>query len=259
MPRRPSACEPGDHPELFGRGAPGCGPEACGELEGWAAARGWRVVVGVDEVGRGPLAGPVVAAAVALRVDQLIPGLNDSKKLSAAQRERLDGAVRQEALGFGLGRVEPARIDELNIRRAALEAMSLAFAELLAALAARTGACAVRPDGVLVDGLDVFPWPAGAPALPVKAFVRGDGRSRAIAAASIVAKVHRDALMREYHARWPVYGFDQHMGYPTAAHQAALREHGPCEIHRRSFRGVLPDEDHPAGQRKAHPKNEESS
>jgi ribonuclease HII len=243
MPRRPSVCESGEHPELFGpRSA-----EGCGELEGWAAARGWRVVVGVDEVGRGPLAGPVVAAAVALRVDQLIPGLNDSKKLSAAQRERLDGAVRQEALGFGLGRVEPARIDELNIRRAALEAMSLAFAELLRSLAVRNAAGAEKSDlvlldGVLVDGLDVFPWPAGAPALPVKAFVRGDGRSRAIAAASIVAKVHRDALMREYHARWPMYGFDQHMGYPTAAHQAALREHGPCEIHRRSFRGVLPDE-----------------
>jgi len=213
------------------------------------------VVVGVDEVGRGPLAGPVVAAAVALRVDQLIPGLNDSKKLSPAQRERLDGAVRQGALAFGLGRVEPARIDEVNIRRAALEAMSLAFGELLQAC--KPGG--VMPDGVLVDGLDVFPWPAGAPALPVKAFVRGDGRSRAVAAASIVAKVHRDGLMRAYHARWPMYGFDQHMGYPTAAHQAALRQHGPCEIHRRSFHGVLPDQDLSVGRRAMHHQDEESS
>jgi ribonuclease HII len=216
-------------------------------------------VVGVDEVGRGPLAGPVVAAAVALGVEQLLPGLDDSKKLSPARRERLDPVIREAALAYGLGRVEPARIDQVNIRRAALEAMSLACAAMFAHLAGQAAECRPRPDGVLVDGLDVFPWPAGAPALPVRAFVKGDGRSRAIAAASIVAKVHRDALMRAYHARWPVYGFDRHMGYPSAAHLAALRAHGPCEIHRRSFHGVLPDEDHAAGLRKAHHRSEESS
>ncbi len=230
MRRPPSASE---HAARLAAAGPG-------ELEARAAARGWRVVVGVDEVGRGPLAGPVVAAAVALRVDQLLPGLDDSKKLTPARRERLDPVIRAEALAFGLGQVEPARIDALDIRRAALEAMSLAFAALLQTCA--PGGVlpdGVLPDGVLVDGLDVFPWPPGAPALPVEAFVRGDGRSRAIAAASVVAKVHRDGLMRAYHARWPVYGFDRHMGYPTPAHLAALREHGPCEIHRRSFRGVL--------------------
>ena len=127
--------------------------------------------------------------------------------------------------------VGPARIDETNIRLASLEAMGLAMGQIL-----NQGKI---PDIILVDGRDVFKLPDGAPTVPVEAFIKGDGRSLAIAAASIVAKVYRDALMKEYHSIWPEYGFDKHAGYPTKAHKQALVEHGPCEIHRRSFRGVL--------------------
>ncbi len=202
-------------------------------LEVWARARGYRKIAGVDEVGRGPLAGPVVAAAVVLGERHGIDGLCDSKKLSPARREVLAEQIDRRAEAFGFGVVGPARIDETDIRRASLQAMSLALGQVLAQ--------GVHPDVVLVDGRDVFNLPPGAPAMHVKAFTAGDQRSLAIGAASIVAKVYRDALMREYHALWPEYGFDRHKGYPTAAHRRALAEYGPCEIHRMSFRGVKPD------------------
>jgi ribonuclease HII len=198
-------------------------------LEEWARARGYVEIAGVDEVGRGPLAGPVVAAAVVLPQTPL-KGVTDSKKLSARQREKLDKQIKAWAKAYGIGVVSPARIVQTNIRLASLEAMRLALAQVLTQ--------GIHPDVVLVDGRDVFRLPKGAQAMRVKAFVKGDSRSQAIGAASIIAKVYRDNLMDAYHKRWPEYGFDRHKGYPTAIHRQAVLENGPCEIHRLSFKGV---------------------
>ncbi|MBN2496379.1 MAG: ribonuclease HII [Deltaproteobacteria bacterium] len=200
-------------------------------IEDWAREQGYRRITGVDEAGRGPLAGPVIAAAVLLPGDHGIEGLADSKKLSARHRERLDATIRERAAAWGLGRVDAGRIDAVNIRRASLLAMTQALAQLL-----QRGPAT---DIVIVDGLDPCDLPPGFPPVPVRAFKRADARCEAVSAASILAKVQRDAIMRAYHERWPSYGFDRHMGYPTAAHKRALAEHGPCAIHRRSFRGVV--------------------
>lgn len=189
------------------------------ERSHWSAGR--RAVAGLDEAGRGCLAGPVVAAAVILSSDARLPRLTDSKKLSAAQREALLPVIEREAVAVGLGRCSPAEIDNLNILWAAMEAMRRAAADL-----------AVPPEMLLVDGNREIP---NAPA-PQQTVVKGDTRSLSIAAASVVAKVTRDRLMVRLHADFPVYGWDGHKGYPTAAHYAALAEHGPSPHHRRSFR-----------------------
>ncbi len=183
-------------------------------------ARGCRWVAGVDEAGRGPLAGPLVAAAVVLPRDACIPGLNDSKRLTEARREALVPLIREQAVAWRVAVVDAAEIDRLNIARAAFRAMAEAVAGL-----------AVRPDFVLVDGFPV-------PGLdrPQQGVVGGDGLSNSIAAASVLAKVHRDRLMAEYAERYPGYGFEAHKGYPTAEHREALRRLGPSPIHRRSFR-----------------------
>ncbi len=178
--------------------------------------------VGVDEAGRGPLAGPVVAAAVMLDDRAPIRGLNDSKKLSARSRERLCDEILAKALCCRIGTASVEEIDTLNILQATLLAMRRAVEGLR-----------LRPHLVLVDGnrapdLD----------LPVRTIVKGDSKVQCIAAASILAKVHRDRLCAELHERHPHYGFDGHKGYATAAHLAALREHGPCPAHRRSFAPV---------------------
>lgn len=186
-----------------------------------ALAEGARVA-GVDEVGRGPLAGDVVAAAVILDPRQPIPDLDDSKKLSARRREVLAQQVQEQALAVAIGRASPQEIDEHNILQASLIAMVRAVEALN-----------IAPDLALVDGRQLPQWRYRA-----EAVVRGDARVAEIAAASIVAKVTRDREMDELHARWPVYGFDRHRGYPTAAHLAALARHGPCEVHRRSFAPV---------------------
>ena len=185
----------------------------------WAAGR--RVVVGLDEVGRGCLAGPVVAAAVVLPPDAALPGLDDSKKLTPEAREALVPRIRREALAVGVGQCSPAEVDELNVLWAAMEAMRRAAAAL-----------PLVPDVFLVDGNREVP---GAPC-PQETVVKGDGRSLSIAAASVVAKVTRDQLMVELGAAYPVYGWAAHKGYPTAAHYAALAAHGPSPHHRRSFR-----------------------
>ena len=200
------------------------------ELDDWARQQGYRKIVGVDEVGRGPLAGPVVAAAVILPEKHGIAGLADSKKLTARRREKLAVQICNQASGWAFGLVGPRRIDEINIRRASLEAMARACRELWA--------LGVQADLVMIDGRDVFPWPEDLPAVEQRAFIKADTRSQTVAAASIVAKVYRDALMREYHALFPRYGFDRHKGYPTKAHKQAVKEYGPCEIHRMTFRGV---------------------
>jgi ribonuclease HII len=180
------------------------------------------VVAGVDEVGMGPLAGPVVAAAVALPDRVALPGLDDSKRLPAAARERLAEAIGRQAVAVAVAEVWPEEIERRNIYRAGLEAMRLAVLAL-----------AAPPDHVLVDARTI---PGIAPAQT--ALVGGDGRDGSIAAASIVAKVHRDAIMARLDGEFPGYGFAAHKGYATAAHLAALRERGPCPVHRRSFAPV---------------------
>ena len=190
----------------------------------------WRVgirhVAGVDEVGMGPLAGPVVAAAVVLPAEACLDGVADSKQLKAAERERLDRAIRAAAVAIGLGVVEPDEIDRLNIYYAGMKAKR----EALAALAP----CV--PGFVLVDGREI-----PGIGIPQSAYPKGDVFVLSIAAASIVAKVHRDALMRELDAAHPGYGFGKHMGYATAAHRRALDERGPSPIHRRSFAPIASD------------------
>ncbi len=181
------------------------------------------VVAGVDEAGRGPLAGPVVAAAVILDPAVDYPGLGDSKKLSAAARDRAFDLIAARALAWAWAAVEAPEVDRLNPLKAALLAMRQAVAAL-----------SLRPALALVDGnqrpeLDI----------PVQTVVKGDAKSLAIGAASIMAKVTRDRIMLDWHARHPQYGFDRHKGYGTAVHLKALRLHGPCPGHRRSFRGVL--------------------
>ena len=184
--------------------------------------QGRTVVAGVDEAGRGPLAGPVVAACVILPTDCDFALFKDSKKLSAKARQRLlVELIRIEAL-IGVGIVSPAEIDRINILQASLLAMKQAMEAL-----------PVIPDFLLVDGK--FPVPVSVAQQPL---IKGESRSASIAAASIVAKETRDRLMEEYHEKFPVYNFRQHKGYPTAAHRQAVREHGPCPIHRCSFKGV---------------------
>ena len=177
------------------------------------------LICGIDEAGRGPLAGPVVAAAVVLAPDLRIVGLCDSKQLSPAQRERLADAIRERALAWALGRAEPAEIDRYNILGATLLAMRRAFAGL-----------AVHPARALVDG-------NRCPELPCdcEAVIRGDARVPAISAASILAKVARDAEMLALDRLWPGYGFAVHKGYPTRLHLEALVRLGPSAVHRRSF------------------------
>ena len=183
---------------------------------------GYRLVAGLDEAGRGPLAGPVVAAAVVLPRRCLLAGLNDSKQLTEAERERLYDEIRQRAVGIGVGRASEREIDAMNI----LEATRLAMGRAIQALPA-------VPDYLLLDALEL-------PAihLPQRAVIKGDALSVSIAAASIVAKVTRDRLMGEYHRQYPQYNFQAHKGYGTAEHLRMLAAHGPCAIHRRSFRPV---------------------
>lgn len=179
-------------------------------------------VAGVDEVGRGPLAGPVVTAAVVLDPARPIEGLADSKALSPRRREHLARLIREQALGWSLGRAEVAEIDALNILQATLLAMQRAVAGLREA-----------PDGVLVDGNRCPEFHC-----PARAVVGGDARVAAISAASVLAKVARDAEMVALDNSWPAYGFARHKGYGTAEHLEALRVNGPCPAHRRSFAPV---------------------
>ena len=183
---------------------------------------GLEAIAGVDEAGVGPMAGPVVAAAVIFAPEAFIRGVHDSKQLTLEQRESLDPLIRERAIAFGVGVAGPAEIDELNIYWAAM----LASERALAALSR-------IPDHVLVDGR-LIPGLK----LPQSKIVGGDRKSFCIAAASIIAKVARDRLMVEYDAQYPGYGFAQHKGYCTADHFSALAERGPSPIHRRSFEPV---------------------
>ncbi|HEY1253702.1 MAG TPA: ribonuclease HII [Terracidiphilus sp.] len=195
----------------------------CGwTLEEGARARGSLRIAGVDEVGRGPLFGPVVAAAVILPRGCRLHGLNDSKKLTEKKRNELDLEIRASAVAWAVAQVDAETIDRINIRMASLEAMRRAVLQL-----------ALSPDFLLVDGRDTIDWLG-----PQQAIIHGDGLSFSIAAASVLAKVHRDRLLVELDSEYPGYGLARHKGYPCPAHLAALKRLGPSPLHRKSFHPV---------------------
>ena len=188
-----------------------------------ARQAGYCTIAGIDEAGRGPLAGPVVAAAVCLPSEHDIPGLQDSKRLTERQREAVYRLILREALAYGVGVVSHRLIDRHHILWATKEAMLRAVRQLSSV-----------PDFLLIDGPISLPT-----AVDQRPIVRGDASCASIAAASVIAKVTRDRMMVAYGERYPAYGFARHKGYPTRDHYARLRAHGPCAIHRLSFRGVL--------------------
>ncbi|MBG9981969.1 ribonuclease HII [Aerococcaceae bacterium DSM 111020] len=185
--------------------------------------QGYQWIAGLDEVGRGPLAGPVVAAAVILPTDhELLMGVNDSKQLSLSQREQFAELIKQHALAYGIGVVDAVDIDHMNILQATKQAMTKAIDQL-----------PITADYLLLDAMDIDA------SIPQQSIIKGDQRSLSIAAASILAKVYRDHLMIEYHQQYPEYQWDRNMGYGTAAHLQALEDYGAVEaIHRQSFKPV---------------------
>jgi ribonuclease HII len=198
------------------------GPPDTLVFEKSARIGGFTLVAGIDEAGRGPLAGPVVAAAVILPFGHVIPGVDDSKKLSAGTREKLFEIIRAEALAVGIGVITPAEIDRINILQATRRAMLHAVQSL-----------SPQPDYLLIDGISTIDS-----SIPQKTIKKGDSLSLSIAAASIIAKVTRDRYMIEMDAVYPGYGFSAHKGYGSAAHLDAIRRLGPSPIHRLTFGGV---------------------
>lgn len=189
------------------------------QFECHARQCGYQMIAGIDEAGRGPLAGPVVAAAVILPPDYRHPEINDSKQLTPGKRERLHEVIKADALAVGLGVVEASVIDRMNILQATLMAMRDAVLDL-----------SLTPDYLLVDGknrIDIR--------TPQETIIRGDARSISVAAASIIAKVSRDRIMEIYHRQFPQYNFLKNKGYGTGEHREAIRRCGPCKIHRLSF------------------------
>jgi len=190
--------------------------------ENTARAKGYENIIGVDEAGRGPLAGPVVAAAVSLAPGWFLEEIKDSKMLSPRVRAKLFPIIKKNSLGYGVGIVDVATIDRINILQAALLAMKYAVE-----------AVPIKANLLLIDGnkpidTEIDQW----------TIVKGDSLSYSIAAASILAKVTRDKIMEQYHKQFPHYAFDRHKGYGTSLHRNAIKEYGPCPIHRRTFRGV---------------------
>ncbi len=191
--------------------------------EGLARKDGYRLIAGVDEAGRGPLAGPVVAAAVIFPEYCEIAGIDDSKKMSAGARERAFPVIHRKALTTGIGVISHKKIDEFNILKASLEAMRMAVTAL-----------EPSADFILVDGIHGIPA-----SVRQRCLKKGDQLSLSISAASVLAKVYRDRIMFGYHQMYPHYGFDRHKGYGTARHLAAIKRYGPCPVHRLSFKGVF--------------------
>ena len=191
-------------------------------FEAEARAAGYHWVVGIDEAGRGPLAGPVVAASVLLPAHASIQGLRDSKRLTALQREQVYDRICDAAITYGVGIVATDQIDQRNILWATKDAMRMSVERLLQ-----------KPDMLLIDGTLTLPV-----RIAQQSIVRGDAICASIAAASVIAKVTRDRLMIDYAKQYPAYGFERHKGYPTREHYARLQQLGPCPIHRYSFRGV---------------------
>ncbi len=197
-------------------------PDALTSLDEEYRSKGYTLIAGVDEAGRGPLAGPVFAAAVILPTDSGLPPYLDSKRFSPVQREKLCERILSAALSWNVAMMENSVIERINILEATMQAMAVAVEKL-----------SPPPEVVLIDGNRT-------PALgiPSRACIQGDRISQCIGAASILAKTHRDRLMREYHRLWPEYGFDRHKGYGTKEHLEAIVRFGPCPIHRKTFRGV---------------------
>ncbi len=196
------------------------------EFENRAIADGYKFIAGVDEVGRGCLAGAVVAAACILDLSKPLPeGLDDSKKISEKKRRQIDEEIRQSAVAFSIAQVEAEEIDEINILQATKKAMRLAIENL-----------SPNADFLLIDAVQLKEIN-----LPQKAIIKGDAISASIAAASVLAKNYRDDLMKKLHKIYPEYGFEKHVGYGTKAHFEAIKKHGACPLHRKSFRGVLPE------------------
>lgn len=204
-------------------------------IEAALYAEGYTAVCGVDEAGRGPLCGPVVAAACILPPDPELPGLNDSKKLTPRRREQLFDLIRERAVAYCVAEASVEEIDRLNI----LEADLLAMRRAIAGLHTPDGRL-VRADFALIDGNIARGFP-----IPARAVIKGDATSLSIAAASVLAKVTRDRLCVELDAQYPQYGIAKHKGYGTAAHMAALRQYGASPIHRRKFVRFLDEDDHP--------------
>lgn len=194
------------------------------DFEKQAHAEGFRFIAGVDEVGRGCLAGAVVAAAVILDLSKPLPeGLNDSKKLSEKKRKQIDLEIRENAVAFSIGQVEAEEIDRINILQATKKAMRIAIENLQP-----------KADFLLIDAVQLKEL-----SLPQKAIIKGDAISASIAAASVIAKTYRDDLMNKLDEVYPQYGFAKHVGYGTKAHFEAIKSHGACELHRKSFKGVI--------------------
>lgn len=182
--------------------------------------KGFSTIAGIDEAGRGPLAGPVVVACVILPKDSKIEGVNDSKKVSEKKREKLYDQITKEAISWSVGIIDQKRIDEINILNATKEGLTKSIEQLT-----------VKPDLILVDALTHI----NTCGIPYEAVIKGDAKCYSIAAASIIAKVTRDRIMKEWDEIYPAYGFAKHKGYGTAAHIAAIKEYGLCPIHRRTF------------------------
>jgi ribonuclease HII len=197
------------------------------EYEKLYKAQGYEFVCGIDEAGRGPLSGPVVAAACILPLDLIIPELNDSKKITEKKREKLFDVIKESAISYGIGMASPAEIDELNILNATMLAMHRALEAL-----------EVKADFALIDGNVARSF-----SIPTKTIIKGDSISASISAASILAKVTRDRICLEDAEKYPEYNFAKHKGYSTKEHMDAVRKYGPCEIHRKSFLKFLNDSD----------------
>ena len=193
------------------------------QFEDQYRAEGYKAIAGIDEAGRGPLAGPVVAACCILDPDRPILGLDDSKKLSAKKRDLLFDEIKEKALAYAVVRVEADVIDEINILNATNQAMRQCVADI-----------AVKPDILLIDAVNL-----DGTGLPVVPIIKGDAKSNSIAAASVLAKVTRDRIMEDYDKEYPGYGFAKHKGYGTADHYAGIRAQGMCPIHRRTFLKVI--------------------
>lgn len=192
-------------------------------FENQARNKGFSLIAGTDEAGRGPLAGPVVSAAVLLPPAFCDPRITDSKKLSPKKREEVYEVIRHHAVSIGIAVLEAGEIDRINILQASLKSMKMAVERL-----------DPQPDYLLVDGKISIP---SCP-IPQMPLIKGDAKSISVAAASVIAKVERDRIMLHYHEKYPDYGFSRHKGYPTPAHKKAIAAFGPCPIHRRSFKGV---------------------
>jgi ribonuclease HII len=197
------------------------------EFEHKAKAQGYKNIAGVDEAGRGPLAGPVVSAAVILPKNFSCFGINDSKKLSEKKRDTFFSVIKEQAVSVAIGIASHHEIDEINILQASLLSMKRAVENLSGP------PDFLLPDFLLIDGKFTIDM-----TIDQTALIKGDSRSISIAAASIIAKVTRDNMMKELHGKYPQYNFIQHKGYPTRAHKEAILKYGPCPVHRRTFKGV---------------------